>query len=279
MTDLTQPPLPEKLQVEVTAACNLRCRMCIVRYRPPYSRSASMSFEQFRPLLDALPTVRELALQGIGEPLMAPDLYNMIAYASARGIHVEFNSNATLLTRWAGERLIDAGLGALHISLDGATPETYEFVRDQSRFALVERNISGFVELLRERGMDRPALSLVMVVMRRNLHELSAIVEQAVRWGIPEVFVQNLSHDFSDVPREAYESIAAYVQEQSVLTLPHEEVDEVYAHARETAAREGVTLRLPRVEERPEPVQFAGEPVGCDWPFRGGYALLHGDGH
>src|SRR4051812_32540263 len=107
MPDLLSPPLPAKLQVEVTASCNLRCRMCIVRYRPALPRSASMSFAQFKPLLDAMPDVRELSLQGIGEPLLAPDLYEMIAYASARGISVGFNTNATLLTRRAGGRLID----------------------------------------------------------------------------------------------------------------------------------------------------------------------------
>lgn len=27
------PPLPRELQIEVTGACNLACRMCLVRYR------------------------------------------------------------------------------------------------------------------------------------------------------------------------------------------------------------------------------------------------------
>ncbi|MFN8557492.1 MAG: radical SAM protein [Dehalococcoidia bacterium] len=118
--DVDQPPLPRRLQVEVTAACNLRCRMCIVRYRPAFPRSASMTLRRFERLLDALPSVREVVLQGVGEPLLAPDLYDMIAATTARGIDVEFNSNATLLTRAAWERLIAAGLAALHLSLDGS---------------------------------------------------------------------------------------------------------------------------------------------------------------
>ena len=274
--DLTRPPLPAKLQVEVTASCNLRCRMCIVRYRPALPRSASMSFEQFRPLLDAMPGVRELVLQGIGEPLLAPDLYEMIAYASARGIHVEFNSNATLLTRRAGERLIDAGLGALHISLDGASKATYEFVRDQARWETVARNIGDFVALKRERGADRPALSLVMVLMRRNLHELPAVVEQAARWGIREVFTQNLSHDFSDAPPDTYEAIANYVNAQTIVHLPDQELAPILDRARRVAAREGVALRLPQVQERPSPVMVDGTPVACDWPWRGAYVTYTG---
>ena len=128
--DLTRPPLPHKLQAEVTGACNLRCRMCIVRYRPPLPRSASLSLERFRRLLEQMPDVTDVSLQGIGEPLLAPDIYRMVAYASARGLRAGFNTNATLLTQQAGERLIAAGLAWLCISLDGAGPETYEFVRD-----------------------------------------------------------------------------------------------------------------------------------------------------
>ncbi len=276
VTDFTQPPLPRRLQVEVTAACNLRCRMCIVRYQPALPRSASVSFGRFRDLLDALPSVEEVVLQGIGEPLLAPDLFEMIAHAAARGIFVEFNTNATLLSREAGERLIDAGLGALHISLDGATKETYEFVRDMARWETVERNIAGFAELLRARGARRPVLSVVMVLMRRNLHELPAVIERVAHWGIPEVFTQSLSHDFSDAPREAFEAIAAYVNEQSLTRLPAGEVEAVFEQARQVAARLGVTLRLPHVEKRDIPVMVDGTPVGCDWPWRGAYVGYSG---
>ena len=276
LTDITRPALPRRLQVEVTASCNLKCRMCIVRYRPTLPRSASFSFEQFKPLLDSLPDLTELSLQGIGEPLLAPDLYEMIAEASARGISVGFNSNATLLTRSAGERLIDAGLNWLCISLDGARAETYEFVRDGARWETVERNISGFVDLLRERGAEQPALSLVFVLMRRNLSDLPGVVERAAAWGIPRVFVQGLSHDFSDAEPHAYAAIAEYIHEQSVLTLPHGEVEAVFDRARAVAASGGVELRLPHLEERAEPVSVDGTPVGCDWPWRGTYVTYTG---
>ena len=39
MPDLTRPPLPRTLQVEVTGSCNLKCRMCLVRYRPVLGRT------------------------------------------------------------------------------------------------------------------------------------------------------------------------------------------------------------------------------------------------
>ena len=101
--DILRPRLPRRLQVEVTGSCNLRCRMCIVRYRPTLGRSASMSFATFRRLLDELPDVNEVVLQGIGEPLLAPDIFEMVEYCGRRGLDVGFNTNVTLLNRRAAQ--------------------------------------------------------------------------------------------------------------------------------------------------------------------------------
>jgi hypothetical protein len=42
------PPLPNDLQLEVTSAGNLRCAMCLVRYRPPVNKLAgALGYEMF----------------------------------------------------------------------------------------------------------------------------------------------------------------------------------------------------------------------------------------
>ena len=70
------PPLPREVQFEVTGACNLRCRMCLVRYAPPLNKiEGSLPFELFKRVVDALPELRKVTLQGLGEPLLAPDLF------------------------------------------------------------------------------------------------------------------------------------------------------------------------------------------------------------
>ncbi|MDP8910569.1 MAG: hypothetical protein M3M94_00690 [Actinomycetota bacterium] len=52
----TAPPLRTDVQVEVTGACNLGCRMRLVRYRPKLGRrSGAMCFHTSRRLGDAVP--------------------------------------------------------------------------------------------------------------------------------------------------------------------------------------------------------------------------------
>ena len=99
-TDIDDPPLPPHLQLEVTSACNLRCVMCLVRYRPPVNKLAgAMRPDLFHRLLAEVPALSRMTLQGLGEPLLSPYLMEMVRAAVARGITVGFNTNATLLTR------------------------------------------------------------------------------------------------------------------------------------------------------------------------------------
>jgi MoaA/NifB/PqqE/SkfB family radical SAM enzyme len=240
------PPLPREIQLEVTRSCNLRCTMCLVRYRDvPNRREGSMPFETFRRVVDELPDLRAITLQGLGEPLLAPDLYRMIEYATARGITIGFNTNATLLTRARAERLIRARLDWLHVSIDGATAGTYESIRDGSSFERVRRNLRGMVAARRELTSDLPALTLIFVAMRRNVAELPAFVRMAADAGVDDVHVQNLSHSFDDaVDLPGYGAIRSFTLEEALWTSG--EGTPAFDAARVEADRLGVRLRLPR---------------------------------
>lgn len=194
-----RPAPPRELQLEVTGSCNLRCEMCPVSYSPEIGkREGSLSFETFQKLVDELPDLETITLQGLGEPLLAPHLLAMIRYATARGIEVGFNTNGMFLTRRPAEELLGAGLSWLHISLDGATVETYEGIRGGARFEKVAANVKSLIEVKTRRRAELPRVSLVFVAMRRNLEELPALVDIAADWGVGRLWVQNLSHAFGD---------------------------------------------------------------------------------
>lgn len=270
----TTPPAPRELQVEVTAACNLRCRMCLVRYQPPVDRvTGTMSLADFAALVDGLPGVERITLQGLGEPLLVPHLDDMVALAAAQGIACGFNTNGTLLTAQRAERLVAAGLAWLHVSVDGATPGTYEGIRDGARFERVRRGVQAVVDARAAAGTGFPELTLVCVAMRRNHRELPALVRLAAEWGVGRLWVQNLSHSFSDTdPAGRYQEIRSFAAAETLLDVP--DAEESFAAARKEAANLGVELRLPRREEEPAP-RPRGTP-GCDWPWRSGYVTRDG---
>jgi MoaA/NifB/PqqE/SkfB family radical SAM enzyme len=266
-----RPPLPTEIQVEVTGACNLACRMCLVRYRPKLGkRAGAMCFHTFKKIVDDLPELEKVTLQGLGEPLLAPDLLRMIEYASGRGVRMGFNTNGMLLTPEWSERLIREGLDWLHVSLDGATAETYEDIRAGSDFARVRANVQALVETKRRLGANRPRVMLVFVAMRRNIGELPQLVRLAAELGVGALWVQNLSHSFDDTdPSGSYREIRLYAEEEALWSEEDKTVAaEIFEIARALAEELGLELRLPRLDE---PARVEPEGPACHWPFSGTY--------
>ncbi|MGW5670044.1 radical SAM/SPASM domain-containing protein [Micromonospora sp. NPDC003776] len=270
------PPLPTNLQLEVTSACNLRCLMCLVRYRPPVNKLAgAMRPELFHRVVDDVPGLRELTLQGLGEPLLSPYLMEMVAAAVARDIVVGFNTNATLLSRRRAEELVASGVGWMHVSLDGARAEAYERVRDGADFDTVVANLAGLVAAKRAAGSDTPWIRVVFVAMRDTVDELPELVRLLGRIGVDELHVQNLSHSFSDAdPAGRYAQIREFTADQALWTgVDAERAAGAFARAAAEADRLGVRLRLPRTAA-PQPGP-AGGP-GCSWPWDASYITSTG---
>lgn len=277
------PPLPAELQVEVTGACNLRCRMCLVRYAPAVGRTeGALSYGDFLRLVDAIPRLTRLTLQGLGEPLLAPHLLDMIRYAAERGVEVGFNTNGVLLDREWSRDLVAAGAGWVHVSLDGATAATYEDVRHSTSFAprpgQFDRVVANLRTLLAERaeaGVARPVVKLVFVAMRRNIAELPDLVGLAADLGVDELWVQNLSHTFSDTdPAGQYAGIREYAARESLEEEPDSFRDSFAAAASVAGARE-LRIRLPRVDDTPAP--GAADGPGCTWPWHSAYVTHRGE--
>jgi radical SAM protein with 4Fe4S-binding SPASM domain len=271
------PTLPTRLQVEVTAACNLRCRMCLVRYREPVRRSeGTLSLKCFERILDEIPSLKEVTLQGVGEPLLVPHLDALVRLAASRGIATGFNTNGTLLSAQRSKRLIRAGLRWLCISVDGATPAVYQDIRDGARFERVVNNIGALVEARRELGAEDLRLQVVFVAMRRNLGELPLLVHRVADWGIPSLRVQNLSHSFSDADANAvYDQIRLYTEAEALWgDSDFSRARAIFDEARKEADQVGIELRLPDLVSTSN--SRAVGTAGCQWPWDAAYIAHDG---
>ena len=271
------PPLPRHLQLEITSACNLRCVMCLVRYRPPVNKLAgAMAPELFHRLLGELPDLNKLTLQGLGEPLLSPYLMDMIDAAVRRRITVGFNTNATLLNRRRAEELVRSRVDWLHVSLDGADAATYEAVRDGADFDTVVANLARLGQVKRSLGSATPWIRVVFVAMRDNVAQLPDLVRLLGRIGVDELHVQNLSHDFSDAGvGEAYSGISSFTADQALWTgADTQRAGTAFADAARVARDHAVRLRLPRLGAPGAPA--APDGPGCSWPWDAAYVTSAG---
>ncbi len=271
--------LPTYLQVEPVGQCNLRCQMCPIQFRqdgPPYGPPAFMAFDTFTRIVDEFVGLEQLHLQGLGEPTMHPRFFDMVAYAAGKGVEVSTNSNLTLLNPRRAEQLVRSGLAWLHVSIDGATAETYERIRVRSSLSRVLRNLDLLLDARSRIGGGLPRLRMVSVIMRQNLHELPDLVRLANAHGFESFWVQHLSHDFaeSSLP-DHYRPMRNFVQEQTLLEEDPARVDRYFAGARRVAEELGFELRLPRTQPRVYPAGTPGRER-CDWPWTSAYASYEG---
>jgi radical SAM protein with 4Fe4S-binding SPASM domain len=272
----TAPPLPRFVQIEPVGQCNLRCQMCAIQFRrdgAPNGPLAFLAFDDFTRLVEGFGDVDELQLQGLGEPTMHPRFFDMVTWASARGIRVSTNTNLTLWSERRARQCIESGLATLHVSLDAANPGLYERIRRDAHFTKVLRNLRRVVAA-RTAARSPLELRIVTVLMRQNLDELPAIVRLAAAEGVGDVFVQYLCHDFEEASLPAdYRPMREFIHQQALDSVPRERVARAFAAAQGAAAQCHVNLRLPPLAK----AKAERAPPRCDWPWRGAYVSYRGD--
>jgi radical SAM protein with 4Fe4S-binding SPASM domain len=235
-----------------------------------------MEFETFTRIIDQFPTLQDLHLQGLGEPMMHPRYFDMVRYAVARGIRVTTNTNMTLLNAKRAVECVTCGLDTLHVSIDGATPETYNRIRVRAHLDRVLHNLELLLDTREQCRSGLPHLKMVMVIMRQNLHELPDLVRLAARYQMEEVFVQHLAHDFGeDSLPEHYAPMRQFVQEQTLFEVEVSRIDRYFGEARQAAQALGVQLRLPNTRMRIHPPGTPGKDR-CSWPWNGAYISYQG---
>jgi radical SAM protein with 4Fe4S-binding SPASM domain len=268
--------LPQFVQLEPVGQCNLKCRMCPVVYRdakPP----AFMAYEDYCGLLDQFEGVKELHLQGLGEPLLHPRFFDMVRYAAARGIEVSTNTNLTALSPRRAEECVRSGLRRMHVSLDSAEAQSYEYIRVGARFDKVLRNLRWLTDAKRRLAASLPEIALVAVAMRRNLDSLAGLVRLAREHGVKSVSVQHLAHDFTDSSLPVrYAPMREFVERETLAGEDPARVARAFDEARAEAAALGVELRLPNVAARRRVEGLRGRSR-CDWPWRGAYVAYSGE--
>jgi radical SAM protein with 4Fe4S-binding SPASM domain len=150
---------------DVTNRCNLRCLHCY-------------SAEQREELTttDVYHVLDKLSIAGVkiidfggGEPLLRPDIFDILTYSKQLGFYTSISTNGALLDKNYVNRLKTLGIDHVCISLDGAKPETHDHIRNTK--GTYEKTISGIKNCVNV-GITT---QISTVFMNNNIHELRDI--------------------------------------------------------------------------------------------------------
>ncbi len=97
--------LPRSLYLETTNRCDSKCQTCIRTFEtlePP----ADLTLDRVRMIAEQFPALDRVVLHGIGEPLLNPQIFDIVSYLKTRVASVLFNSDVIWLTSARAIRLV-----------------------------------------------------------------------------------------------------------------------------------------------------------------------------
>ena len=243
------PVLPSVLDIEPTTTCNLKCKMCQVPMG--YLGNFHLGLDDFKNIIDQLPHLLRIKLQGMGEPFLNRYFFEMVDYACSRGITVGTTTNGMLVDEKKCRAIIDSGLDEIYFSLDGATRETFEEIRAGAEFEVVIANIKRLLEM--KGGSSKPIVGVWFVGMKSNIRELPDLVRLCQELGVQRLAVQvdMCAWGKDDLDR----TLDAYRLEPADLDYVH--------RARALAAEQQLEFIVN--EEKLPPGRL------CDWPWYSAY--------
>lgn len=175
--------------------CNLHCVHC---YSDSENRaySGELTTAEGRALLDDLAGfgIPALLLSG-GEPLLRPDIFELIAYARRVGLRITLSTNGTLITPEVAARLEDLGVSYVGISLDGIGLTNDMFRGHKGAF---DKAMAGF----RNCGAVGQRVGLRMTLTRRNCQDLDSIFDFIEREGIQRACFYHLVYSGRGKPSD-----------------------------------------------------------------------------
>ena len=174
---------PEKREYQLsqiyfylTEGCNLACRHCWLapKYQAGDHTYPALDLSLFRSILRQ---AKAMKVSGVkltgGEPLLHPQIREILELVRTEGLRLTMETNGVLCTPEMAQCIAICGNPFVSVSLDGADPETHEWVR----------GVSGSFELALEGIRNLVSYNIhpqiIMTVMRRNRNQMEAIVRLA----------------------------------------------------------------------------------------------------
>jgi AdoMet-dependent heme synthase len=162
---------------EVTRSCNLACKHCRAEaHLEPYE--GELDTAEAKKLIDTFPQVgNPIIIFTGGDPMMRADVYELIRYATDKGLRCVMSPNGTLITPETAAKMREAGVQRCSISIDGPSAASHdEFRGVQGAFDASMRGI----QYLKDAGIE---FQVNTTVTRANLGSFKQIFDLCERIG------------------------------------------------------------------------------------------------
>jgi SynChlorMet cassette radical SAM/SPASM protein ScmE len=202
---------PRKVDIDLTAQCNLRCRYCYF-FNNPAVEYRDLPTTEWLTFFDELGSlgIMEVTLAG-GEPFHRPDLRELLAGIVRNRMRFALLSNGGLIDDDIAAFIAGTGrCNYVQVSLDGARPETHDAARGRGAWEAAVRGIRTL-----QRNHVRAAVRLT--IHRYNVDDLAdAAAFLLEELGLPS-FGTNSAGYLGNCQRHADEMLLTTAERQRAM--------------------------------------------------------------
>ncbi len=179
--------VPRVVHIWRGAPCNAKCIMCEFGfYKGEMLRQISTSHFTDDMMLRVLPQIHELCGRGTlvsymgGEPTICRGIVDWVKLASSLGLDFRFTTNGYKLDKEMADRLVDAGIFNIGVSLESIDPKINEQIRPYTNGT--EKTVRAIELLIEERTRQKRYISVNIKTVLTDLN-LESFIEIVRRWG------------------------------------------------------------------------------------------------
>lgn len=180
--------MPIAISFEPTTSCNLRCPECPSGLRAFTRPTGMMDEALYRKTIDELAdTLLYLIFYFQGEPYLHPQFFELINYASRKGIYTATSTNAHYLNDEKARKTVESGLDRLIISIDGTTQDVYQQYRIGGKLEKVLEGTRNIIKWKKALKSSTPHTVFQFLVVKPNEHQIEEVKKLAAELGVDEV--------------------------------------------------------------------------------------------
>ena len=187
---------PNYINMITDESCNFRCSMCIQQVRWAAGRGPEVIDEKYlvKFAREVFPTALVMQLNTAGEPLVSRVLDLELSLAEEYGLKLDLFTNGYYFDlKHKRLRNLLKNILLATFSVDSPVKKTYESIRKGGDFDRLVKNMRAFHAYRKRLPLhQRPYFSINMVVMKKNLNELSRMVRFAKDIGADEVVLSRM---------------------------------------------------------------------------------------
>ena len=179
--------LPISATIEISTLCNLRCIGCYRASHDYPHKNKNLSFDKFKFYFDQLPfRVNSLTLHGLGEPMLNPDIFEIVDYVSHKSpCDIRFTTNFIAKEYEDYIKVFKKGLGFLTISVDSLDQKEVDRLRNGTDVEELKRRIG-----LITKTKYNKRINFWITVSKMNMDSFVRTTEQLLELGARKVFYQ-----------------------------------------------------------------------------------------